>query len=77
MITCACILIRLGMVNNIPITNDTIGVYKLLIQNGQHNWEMKMGINHLILQASLSLGEIGFTWQSAQLDLGPMSINVN
>ena len=29
-----------------------------------------MGIDHLILQASLSLGETGFTWQSAQLDLG-------
>ena len=31
---------------------------------------MKMGINHLILQASSSLGETGFTWQSTQLDLG-------
>ena len=31
---------------------------------------MKTGINNLILQASLSLGETGFTWQSAQLDLG-------
>ena len=29
-----------------------------------------MKINHLILQALLSLGETGFTWQSAQLDLG-------
>ena len=29
-----------------------------------------MGINHLILQALLSLGETGFTWQSAQLGLG-------
>ena len=33
-----------------------------------------MGINHLILQASLSLGETGFTWQSTQWDLGPMNI---
>ena len=30
--------------------------------------EINMGINHLILQASLSLGETGITWQSAQLD---------
>ena len=30
---------------------------------------MKVGINNLILQASLRLGETGFTWQSAQLDL--------
>ena len=36
-----------------------------------------MGIHNLILKASLSLGETGFTWQSAQLDLEPMSINVN
>ena len=31
--------------------------------------EMKTGMNHLILQALLSLGETGFTWRSAQLDL--------
>ena len=38
---------------------------------------MKMGINNLILQALLSLGETGFTWQSSQLDLGANEINVN
>ena len=30
----------------------------------------KNGNNNLILQASLSLWETGFTWQSTQLDLG-------
>ena len=30
----------------------------------------KTGIYHLILQSLLGHGETGFTWQSAQLDLG-------
>ena len=30
----------------------------------------KMGINNIILQASLSHGETGFTLQGAQLDIG-------
>ena len=59
----------------IYVKNGGIRLYKLLIQNGDQVGnkiikEMKTGINHLILQALLSLGESGFTWQSAQLDLG-------
>ena len=32
--------------------------------------EMKTGVHNLILQASLSLGKTGITWQGVQLDLG-------
>ena len=49
-----------------------------MAKSGKYNNRvMKTGIDHLILQALLSLGETGFTWQSAQLDLGANEINVN